>query len=260
MNPRSPVSIPPQEEGTCGNWTFHEWAEAFSTNDLARAYAPWHIAVCKVQTGGRGRFNRKWIGQEGGLWASFNVPLDEKKNPETVNWGHLPLVAGLALMEMLWDCQIPQARLRWPNDLLVGRAKLAGILVERPAADMAVIGIGINVFNDVATIADEIKDPPARLADLTPRYAHVRAVMADLAEHLEAVYRRFEQGGLAALKDQLERVWDGCRPVCIYLDEETVTGRFRGIDERGNPVIILSNDNIRIIPAHSVNRLVEIPD
>ena len=75
MNSAASFSTPPEEEGPCGDWTYHEWAEAFSTNDLARSLPPGHIAVCRVQTGGRGRFNRKWIGEEGGLWASFTVPL-----------------------------------------------------------------------------------------------------------------------------------------------------------------------------------------
>ena len=60
---------------------------------------------------------------------------------------------------MLRGMGLDSVRLRWPNDLLAGKSKLAGILVERPAENMAVIGIGINVFNDVASIAGEIKDP-----------------------------------------------------------------------------------------------------
>ena len=148
MNSTASFSTPAEEEGPCGNWTYHEWAEAFSTNDLARALPPWHIAVCRVQTGGRGRFNRKWIGEEGGLWASFNVPLDTPADAaDGVDWGHLPLVAGLALLSMLRGMGLDSVRLRWPNDLLAGKSKLAGILVERPAAHMAVIGIGINIFN-----------------------------------------------------------------------------------------------------------------
>ncbi len=259
MNPRSPVSIPPQEEGTFGNWTFHEWAEAFSTNDLARAYGPWHIAVCKVQTGGRGRFNRRWIGQEGGLWASFNVPLDDKKSPSDVNWGHLPLVAGLALLNMLRGMGVNAARLRWPNDLLVGHSKLAGILVERPAANMAVIGIGINAHNDVTAIAAEVKDPPARLADLTENCPPVTELMVSLALHLESVFNRFTQGGLSALKHEISLAWAGERPVTLYLDEETVAGSFRGIDDQGNPMIILSDGSMRAVPAHLVIRLIEHP-
>lgn len=107
---------------------------------------PGHIAVCRVQTGGRGRFNRKWIGEEGGLWASFTVPLSAPEDTAAdVHWGHLPLVAGLALFNMLRGMGLDSVRLRWPNDLLAGKSKLAGILVERPAENMAVIGIGINV-------------------------------------------------------------------------------------------------------------------
>ena len=167
MNSAASFSTPPEEEGPCGDWTYHEWTEAFSTNDLARSLPPGHIAVCRVQTGGRGRFNRKWIGEEGGLWASFTVPLSAPADTAAgVHWGHLPLVAGLALFNMLRGMGLDSVRLRWPNDLLAGKSKLAGILVERPAENMAVIGIGINVFNDVASIAGEIKDPPARLADL----------------------------------------------------------------------------------------------
>ena len=143
MNSAASFSTPPEEEGPCGDWTYHEWAEAFSTNDLARSLPPGHIAVCRVQTGGRGRFNRKWIGEEGGLWASFTVPLSAPEDTAAgVHWGHLPLVAGLALFNMLRGMGLDSVRLRWPNDLLAGKSKLAGILVERPAENMAVIGIG----------------------------------------------------------------------------------------------------------------------
>lgn len=76
MNSTAPSPTPPEEEGPCGDWTYHEWAEASSTNDLARSLPPRHIAVCRVQKSGRGRFNRKWVGEEGGLWSSFTVPLD----------------------------------------------------------------------------------------------------------------------------------------------------------------------------------------
>ncbi len=260
MNKRPDVSIPPQEEGTFANWTFHEWAEAFSTNDLARTYAPWHIAVCAVQTNGRGRFNRKWIGQQGGLWASFNVPIDEKNASSGINWGHLPLVAGLALLNMLRNMGINNARLRWPNDLLIGNSKLAGILVERPAADMAVIGIGINVHNDVASIAAEIKDPPVRMADLIPDCPSTRAVMVALAIHLEAVFKRFSQNGLQAIHKELSHAWAGERIVSIHLDEESIYGIFRGIDEHGNPMLLLEDRTPYTVQAHLINRLVEEQD
>lgn len=257
MNSTAPFSTPPEEEGPCGDWTYHEWAEASSTNDLARSLPPGHIAVCRVQTGGRGRFNRKWIGGEGGLWASFTVSLDNAESSSSVCWGYLPLVAGLALLNMLHDMGVTSARLRWPNDLLADTSKLAGILVERPAENMAVIGIGINVFNDVASMTGEVKDPPARLADLVQDCPSLHAVMDSLGNHLNQVLSTFSQGGIPALQKGLERAWAGQRPVSILTDDETIRGIFTGIDDQGNPVLSLPAGAIRTVPAHLVNRLVE---
>lgn len=258
MNPTASFSTPPEEEGSCGSWIYHEWAEAFSTNDLARALPPGHIAVCRMQTGGRGRFNRKWIGEEGGLWASFTVPLTASADTAAgVDWGHLPLVAGLALLNMLRNMGLDSARLRWPNDVLTDKSKLAGILVERPAENMAVIGIGINVFNDVSSIAGEIKDPPARLADLVQNCPSLHAVMASLGSHLNQVFSIFSRGGISSLQEGLARAWAGERPVSIFTDDETIQGIFTGIDDQGNPVLSLPTGAARTVPAHLINRLVE---
>lgn len=258
MNSTAPFPTPPEEEGPCGDWTYHEWAEASSTNDLARFLPPRHIAVCRVQRGGRGRFNRKWIGEEGGLWSSFTVPLDTPADTaDGVHWGHLPLVAGLALLNMLHSMGMASARLRWPNDVLIGKSKLAGILVERPSENMAVIGMGINIFNDVASMAGEIKDPPARLADLVPDCPSVHGVMASLGSHLDQVLSIFSHGGIPALQQGLARAWAGQRPVSILTDDETIRGIFTGIDDQGNPVLSLPAGAVRTVPAHLVNRLIE---
>lgn len=258
MNSTDPFSAPPEEEGPCGGWTYHEWAEAFSTNDLARALPPRHIAVCRVQTGGRGRFNRKWIGEEGGLWSSFTVPLDTSPGAaENVHWGHLPLVAGLALLNMLRDMGMDGARLRWPNDLLVGKSKLAGILVERPSEQMAVIGIGVNVFNDVAGMAGLVQEPAARLADLLPDCPSVHEIMKTLGNHLDRVFAIFSREGIPALQDSLAQAWAEPRPVTILTDDETISGIFTGIDDQGNPVLSLPAGCARTVPAHLVNKLRE---
>ena len=254
MNSTAPSPTPPEEEGPCGDWTYHEWAEASSTNDLARSLPPRHIAVCRVQKSGRGRFNRKWVGEEGGLWSSFTVPLDTAAG---VHLGHLPLVAGLALLNMLRSMGIANARLRWPNDVLIGKSKLAGILVERPSAHMAVIGMGINIFNDVASIAGEIKDPPARLADLVQDCPSLHDVMASLGRHLDQVFSTFAHGGIPTLQEGLAQAWAGERPVSILTDDETIRGIFTGIDDQGNPVVSLPTGSLRTVPAHLINRLVE---
>lgn len=162
-----------------------------------------------------------------------------------------------------WPCStcsaawLANARLRWPNDVLIGKSKLAGILVERPSAHMAVIGMGINIFNDVASIAGEIKDPPARLADLVQDCPSLHDVMASLGRHLDQVFSTFAHGGIPTLQEGLAQAWAGERPVSILTDDETIRGIFTGIDDQGNPVVSLPTGSLRTVPAHLINRLVE---
>lgn len=240
-----------------GIWTVHDWAEASSTNDLARHLPPWHIARCEFQRNGRGRFNRTWFGAPGGLWASFNLPL-EPQGSIPVQWGHLPLVAGLALLDILAGYSIHGARLRWPNDLLVGKSKLAGILVERPASDMAVVGIGINIFNDIAVLKGKVQDPPARLADLLVPCPDIDDIMERLAHALKDEWNVFSTTGLSGLLPRLNKAWGGRTAVSVLTDDATIEGIFEGITDDGSPVLFLSDGSRKTIPAISITRLTEV--
>jgi BirA family transcriptional regulator, biotin operon repressor / biotin---[acetyl-CoA-carboxylase] ligase len=101
-----------------------------------------HAVVAGAQTAGRGRLGRPWVAPAGtSLLASFvlrpTVPADRV--------GLLPLLAGLALAEVA-DRYCPRVALKWPNDLLVGGRKAAGILAERLEPSGAVVlGVGVNV-------------------------------------------------------------------------------------------------------------------
>ena len=123
--------------------------ETGSTNaDLAAALrggervAEGEWLVADRQTAGRGRQGRDWLGGAGNFMGSTVVRLAPHDPPAPT----LALLAGLALYEtvspLLAD---PSAlSLKWPNDLLIGRAKLAGILLEREG-DAVIVGIGVNL-------------------------------------------------------------------------------------------------------------------
>src|SRR3954463_8944234 len=120
-------------------------AETGSTNDdlaaLARAGAPAGSGLrAGRQTGGRGRQGRAWDSPAGNLHASTLVRL----RPEDPPAPSLALAAAIALHEAA-AAFAPQAELvvKWPNDLLAGGDKLAGILLEREG-DAVVIGFGVN--------------------------------------------------------------------------------------------------------------------
>lgn len=250
----TPVSEPLVHQH--GKWTICEWAEASSTNDLARQLPPWSIARCDFQSSGRGRFNRAWFGGKGGLWTSFTLPLDLSA-PSSVNWGHLPLLAGLAVLDMLGTLGITSARLRWPNDILVGKSKLAGILVERPFPEMAVLGIGINVFNDIDALIGQVKDTPTRIADLAASPPTLDQLACLLADCIDTRFSSFSTTGLPSLANDLCSAWKEFLPVTVSTDEEDISGIFTGISDDGSPILSLPDGTRRIITAHTVNRLVE---
>ena len=133
------------------SWQVQRVPETGSTNadlvKLAKAGEPeGAVLVADHQTAGRGRHGRTWHGPPGaGLAVSFLL------RPTAVpghRWPWLPLLAGVAIVEALQVYPGINTALKWPNDVLVGPAKLAGILVERvdgTSGTAAVVGIGLNV-------------------------------------------------------------------------------------------------------------------
>lgn len=237
------------------NWHVEELDESVSTFNEARRLPAWWVVSAVRQTGGRGRFNRTWFGEEGGLWATYNVPIA----PEMpVNWGLLPLVAGVAIMRALAGYEVRGLRLRWPNDVLVGRAKLAGILVERPAEHLASIGIGINIENDIQGLVGRVQDVPARLADWVSPCPSVAEVRARLAAAIDVAYHAFVQGGIQALAGDLHAAWNGERRVELLTDAGCMTGVFIGIADDGSPILRREDGSVFVSPGIEVLRLREL--
>jgi len=131
----------------------HHFQEVETTMDtaknLAREGAP-HLScvVAEHQTKGRGRLNREWISSKGGLW--FTLILKPLLPPPLVYIYNF--AASLSLSRVLNQLFDVNVSVKWPNDLLLGKEKLAGMLSEMETrGDMVrflVIGIGINVNND----------------------------------------------------------------------------------------------------------------
>jgi BirA family transcriptional regulator, biotin operon repressor / biotin---[acetyl-CoA-carboxylase] ligase len=134
-----------------GPWTAIEIAgQTGSTNaDLlelaARGLGEGAILVAEEQTAGRGRLGRQWASPPGAA-LTFSVLLRPRAIPHA-RLGWLALAAGIATATAVRALTGLDARLKWPNDVLIGDRKLAGILAES-AEDALVIGIGLNVSTD----------------------------------------------------------------------------------------------------------------
>lgn len=120
------------------------------------------VLAAEAQTTGRGRLGRRWTSPPG-AGLTFSVLLRPYGVPAAL-LGWLPLLAGAAVAAAVPAVAAVEPSLKWPNDVLAGEAKLAGILAER-SGSAVVVGIGVNVTQDRAEL------PPgatALLLELAP--------------------------------------------------------------------------------------------
>jgi BirA family transcriptional regulator, biotin operon repressor / biotin---[acetyl-CoA-carboxylase] ligase len=222
-------------------------AETGSTNDDAlaavRAGAP-HGAtfVADAQTSGRGRRGHTWTSPPGEN-LTFSVLLRPALPPERMS--ALSLVVGLAVRAVAARRVKPTISIKWPNDVVVGRKKLAGILVESrlsgPLVEAVVVGVGINVhMRELPEAIAEVATSLALLGDPAPsREAVLAEFLSELTPRLDA----FVASGLGPLLSEL-RAHDA------LLDERVTVGDWSGvgagIDEDG---ALLIRDDAGVVHA-----------
>ncbi len=211
------------------DWTLQHFSEVDSTNLVAAALPAWHAIRADSQTAGRGRFQRAWVSDAGGLWLSAVVPV-VTNSPA---WRLLPLVAGLAICETLRQTGAHPLRLRWPNDVLVGDRKLAGLLIDQFRPGLAVVGIGINVRNRPETQERLLQGQVARLADLVPQAPSLHALAVRVLAALKSNWLDVQQDGPETVRARINALWDLPRRVRLDLDGPKVSGDFLGVDASG---------------------------
>jgi BirA family biotin operon repressor/biotin-[acetyl-CoA-carboxylase] ligase len=227
----SPPATPAAAEPFTG-WTLTDHEEVDTTNRLAAALPAWHAVRAATQTAGRGRTGRVWTSDRGGLWLSAVLPCPGPRE----RWSTLPLAAGHALRAALSDLGVSELRLRWPNDLLIGSRKLAGLLVERHSTRTAVVGIGLNVFNHPERADPALHRATARLADLAPLGGHdLDSLSALVLQALARAHARLLANDFPRLAEELNRAWREPRPVELTFAGAAapVRGDFLGIDSLG---------------------------
>lgn len=219
-------------------------ASTGSTNEdllaAARAGAPaGTVLVAEEQRRGRGRLDRSWHSVPGAA-LTFSVLLRPVQVPPP--WrGWLPLLAGVAVVSAVRSQAPVDASLKWPNDVLSGDAKLAGILAEQ-AADAVVVGFGINV----SSTDDEL--PSAGATSLWLRgamNADRQELLAAVLRDLEHWYRLWTEGpvpGDAESSGLRERYLADCATIGAELRVElpgraVLAGRGRDVDATGRLIV-----------------------
>jgi BirA family biotin operon repressor/biotin-[acetyl-CoA-carboxylase] ligase len=169
----------------------------------------------------------------------------------------LPLAAGLAVCRAVGDFGVEGVRMRWPNDVLVQDAKLAGILLDQFVAGRCVIGIGLNVSNRPEQCDRSLSGRVARLADLVHPVPSLNALLQHLLEHLEIVCHQSEAIGVQALLPAINSLWPERRNVELQLDGQVISGAFEGVDAAGRLQLRTRGDECRYYEPHQVQLLRE---
>src|SRR5216683_1776912 len=213
---------------------------------LARARAGecgplWITALS--QSAGRGRRGSQWVSPPGNLYATLLLtePSPAELAPQ------LSFVAALALHDAIAECapQLgPMLKVKWPNDLLVGEAKAAGILIEgesEPAFSVA-IGIGVNCATHPADTRYPATDLVATGALVVPD-----ALFAALSSAMERRLAQWNGGqGFPSIRvDWLKRAAGLGETLRVRLPERELSGRFQDLDNAGR--LLLEQDG-NVVP------------
>lgn len=151
--------------GSDFRWSIRHVSRCSSTQDLAeeavrRGEGAGLVLSTDYQHSGRGRRGGNWIAPSGSaILVSILLEPPAGLLPLT------PLLAGIAVVDGIAACYGLRAELKWPNDVMVGTRKLAGILVHRPPGSLAIVGIGVNVAAHPTGLGDGA-DPTSLAGEL----------------------------------------------------------------------------------------------
>ena len=205
-------------------------AEALRAIDSGAA-APF-VVTAERQTAGRGRRGRKWVSPFAeNIYYSLVLRMDGGMR----QLEGLSLVVGLAVLSALRAVGLSDAGLKWPNDVLVGNKKIAGILLELVGdpADVChvVLGIGINVN---MRLASEVDQAWTSVFLESGRLVNRNTLISRLNDSLLMYLKRHAAEGFTAIQAEWEQnhLWQG-REVSLIAGVHQVEGTVMGIDQQG---------------------------
>jgi len=219
-------------------------AETSSTNDVAREHArkgarSGFLVAASRQTAGRGRLGRTWESPpDRGLYVSLLLRPDLPRTEA----GKLTVLSSVAMVDAVEAVSGLHPKIKWPNDLMVGKRKLAGLLIETETKGnrlaFAVIGIGLNVRQEVGDFSPDVRDQATSLY-LATGQMHRRADL--LVALLQALERR-----LSRPFDEAREAWTASsltlgQRVTLTTVRGRKHGQAIGLDESG--ALLLRGDS-----------------
>lgn len=219
----------------CMKWKTVTLNETDSTNLQALSMPIGTVVRADVQTHGKGRFGNKWISPAGNLYMSVVLKTYAEKTPL------ISFVVALSVAEVLHSKGL-DISLKWPNDILLDRAKVGGILLEQHDEKL-IVGIGINIVSHPVL---DIPYPVTHLGiDISPT-----VLMDEILTTLNYFLDRFEKQGFLPIYTLYKQylMGLGCH-VRVRLPNQTLEGTFKDFSETGALLLELPNKTIQHVTA-----------
>lgn len=209
------------------------------------------IVTSYKQIAGYGRQNREWYSPEGNLYLSLilNPGCTLEKSSE------LSFVTAVALKEMLNPILADKIKLKWPNDVLINGQKIAGILLESTSkqnsrtAENIIIGLGININvcpKDIEYPATSLKE--LKVKNLIPEY-YLDLFMQNFVK----IYSIWKKEGFSVIREEwMKNAYNKNKVVTAVTKQERISGVFENINEKGQLVLKLSNNERYLISGGNV--------
>lgn len=215
-----------------------------STNDVAIKNAKKGLPegtsyLSYSQTKGRGRNNNKWESMKGNLFLStiFRPTLSK------IKWQQLSLIIGLSILETLIKLGVDKniIELKWPNDVLVEKSKISGVLLES-FDDFIVAGIGLNVLNNPY---NDRKWNTTKLHDHTDNDFSIKYIASEILNIIFKNYSIWENKGLNFFRNKINNfIYNINNKIVVKLNSQSVDicGVFLGLGDNGSMKIKVGNE------------------
>jgi len=237
---------------TYKNFTIHEFDELDSTNSrafemaAARQVFENEIIVAKSQNSGRGRKDRSWNSPAGNLY--FSLVLQPK-----ISLQKIPQISFIAICALRLAIEKIAAKNsvtnKWPNDLLINKHKVAGLLLESKNSaqncEFVIVGIGVNLIsNPTKTIfpAGNLKDFGIEISP--------QNLLEKFLDEFEILYKNWLDFGFAGIRQiWLRSAYNLKEKISVKLDDEVLEGIFEDLDVEGNLLLKKGGEILKISTA-----------